>query len=89
MNEDKTTVFLYDSKYSSIPHTVVDLIIDIIHSEKDTVTIKSMAMQQQQGCDAWGMFSLAVATALQQTRPFNVTLETKMQCGSTCYNHLN
>jgi len=64
LNEDKTTVFLYDSKYSSIPHTVVDLITDIIHSEKDTVTIKSMAMQEQQGCNACGVFSLAVATAL-------------------------
>ena len=64
LNEDKTTVFLYDSKYSSIPHTVVDLIINIIHSEKDTVTIKNMAMQEQQGCDACGVFSLAVATAL-------------------------
>ena len=65
LNEDKLiTVLLYDSKYSSIPHTVVDLIIDIIHSEKDTVTIKNMAMQQQQGCDACGVFLLAVATAL-------------------------
>ena len=64
LNEDKTTVLLYDSKCSSIPHTVIDLITDIIHSEKDTVTIKSMAMQEQEGCDACGVFSLAVATAL-------------------------
>lgn len=64
LNEDKKTVFLYDSKYSSISPSVVDHIIDIIHSQNATVTVKSMAMQQQQGCDACGVFSLAVATAL-------------------------
>ena len=64
VSEDKTTVYLYDSKYFSIPSTVVDLIIVIIHSKEDTFTIKSMKMQEQQGCDACGVFSLAVATAL-------------------------
>ena len=89
LNEDKTTVFLYDSKHSSIPHTVVDLIIDIIHSEKDTVTIKSMVMQQQQGCDACGVFSLAVATAYATNKTLQCYVGNKTLCGSTCYSHLN
>jgi len=64
LSKDKTTVCLYDSKYSTISPSVVDHIIDVIHSPHATVTLQSMAMQQQEGCDACGVFSLAVATAL-------------------------
>ena len=64
VSEDKSTIYLYDSKYSSIPSAVVDLILDITRSEKDAITIKSMKMQEQEGCDACGVYSLAVATAL-------------------------
>ena len=67
LNENKTTMCLYDRKYSSIPHTVVDLIIDIIHSEKDTVTIKSMVMQQQQGYDACGVLAVGMHYATNKT----------------------
>lgn len=44
----------------------MDLVIDIIHSEK-IMTIKSMVKQEQRGCDACGVFSVAVATALCNT----------------------
>lgn len=64
VSEDKSTIHLYDSKYSSIPSTVVDLILDITHVEKDAITIKSMKMQEQEGCDACGVYFLAVVTAL-------------------------
>ena len=51
-------------QHDGIPSTVVDLIIDTIHSGENTVAIKSMKMQEQQGCNVCGVFSLAVATAL-------------------------
>ena len=54
LNEDKTTVLVL--QHSSMPYTVVHLVIDIIHSEKDTLTINSMAMQEQYGCDAYVVF---------------------------------
>ena len=44
----------------------MDLVIDIIHSKK-ILTIKSMVMQEQRGCDACGVFSVVVATALCNT----------------------
>jgi len=64
LNEDKSCVNLYDSKYSNIPPSVIDLILDIIHYEGDVATIKSIKMQEQKGDDSCGLFSLAVATAL-------------------------
>ena len=61
MNEDKSSVYLYDSKYSTIPSLVVDLILDY---EEDVATIKSMFMQAQNGDNSCGLFSLAVTIAL-------------------------
>ena len=64
VNEDKSIVQLYDSKYSTIPLSVCDAIIELIHTENETVTIKSMQMQEQDGDDACGVFAIAVATTL-------------------------
>ena len=61
VNENNSTIYLYDSKYFSIPSAVVELILDISHSERDVITIKSTKMQEQEGC---GVYALAVATAL-------------------------
>ena len=64
VNEDKSSVCLYDSKCSTISSPVVDLILKIIQFKGDIATIKSMLMQEQKGDDSCGLFSLAVATAL-------------------------
>ena len=64
VKEDMSSVYLYDSKYPTIPSSVIDLILDIVHFEGDVATIKSMCMQQQKGDDSCGLYSMAVATAL-------------------------
>ena len=45
VNENKSSVNLYDSKYSNIPSPVIDLILDITNYEGDVATIKSMKIQ--------------------------------------------
>jgi len=66
VNDDKSVVNVYDSKYPSPILATVDLIIDLIKSEQDAITINSIKMQQQVGDDACGGFALAVATTLCQ-----------------------
>lgn len=64
VSQGKAVVNIYDSKYASLVMTTVDLILEVIESEQDTVTINSIKMQEQVGCDACGVFAIAVATAL-------------------------
>ena len=64
VSDDMSVVNIYDSKYSSPIMTTVDLILDLIKCEQDTVTINSVKMQEQLGSDACGVFAVAVATAL-------------------------
>ena len=64
VNDDKSVVDIYDSKYSSPIMTTVDLILELIKCEHDAVTINSIKMQEQLGSDACGLFAVAVATAL-------------------------
>ena len=64
VSQDKAVINIYDSMYASPIMTTVDLILEVIKSEQDTVTINSIKMQEQAGCNACGVFAIAVATAL-------------------------
>ena len=64
VNQDKALVDFYDSKYTTIPMATVDLILHLIRSDHDAVTINCKKMQEQSGNDACGTFAIAVATSL-------------------------
>jgi len=64
VNDDKSLVEVYDSKYKSLPVVAVDQILQLIQSEQDAVTINCKTMQVQEGDDACGTFAIAVATSL-------------------------
>ena len=64
VNRNKSLVEVYDSKYTTIPMAAVDLILQLIQSDQDTVTINCKKMQEQSGNDACGTFAIAVATSL-------------------------
>ena len=66
-----------------IPSTVVDLIIDIIHSEENTVTIKSMKMQEHHGCVGL-FFSSGHSITYVTNKTAQHFAGSKMQCGNTC-----
>ena len=56
VNIDKSVVNIYDSKYSTLIMTTVDVILELMKPEKGAVTINSINMQQQRGDDACGVF---------------------------------
>jgi len=65
VNNDKSLVEVYDSKYKSLPIAAVGQILQLIQSEQDAVTINCKTMQVQEGGDdACGTFATAVATLL-------------------------
>ena len=45
VNRNKSLVEVYDSKYTIIPMAAVDLILQLIQSDQDAVTINCMKMQ--------------------------------------------
>ena len=45
VNDDKSLVEVYDSKYKSLPMAAVDQILQLIQSPKDAVTINCKTMQ--------------------------------------------
>lgn len=64
VNADRSAVHFYDSLYSTIPTTVADHIIDLVHSDKPRLKILTMNMQVQEGGKDCGLFAIAVATSL-------------------------
>ena len=64
--------------------TNVDLILEVIKSEQDTVTINSIQMQEQTGCNACGVFATAVATALYHNdNPTTIKWKQDLMCQHT------
>ena len=61
---DSASVQIYDSLYSTIPLSVVDLIINLVHPQQKDLQFRSMVMQQQNGFADCGVFAIATATAL-------------------------
>ena len=64
LEEDRSSVQLFDSLYSSIPMSTIDHVIELVHPLTEKITIKSMSMQSQTGSRDCGLFAVAVATAL-------------------------
>ena len=64
LDDDKASVCLYDSLYSSIPMSTADQIINQVHPGDQKISIKSMNMQKQNGTSDCGLFAISVATAI-------------------------
>ena len=62
--EDRCGAKLFDSLYNTIPNSLIDMIIGLLHPEKDEITIENMKMQEQRGASDCGLFAIAVATSL-------------------------
>ena len=64
VENDKSGVKVFDSLYSDIPISVADMIIGLLHPQKEQIEIKLMKVQQQEGTSDCGVIAIAVATSL-------------------------
>ena len=64
VNNANSEVEIYDSLYSTISLSLVDQVIDLLHTQSGKITFKSMEMQKQKGNSDCGVYAIAVATAL-------------------------
>ena len=64
VSEDKSEIKIYDSLYSTAKISVMDKLIDLIHSNYEKVTFNFMNTHQQSGTSDCGVFAIAAATSI-------------------------